>query len=374
MAQNIVGVFDSFERANDVVERLVDAGISRSDVRVHARDGNATYDADTETGEPDRGFIENVQQFFKNLFGEEDHREEVGHYSEAVRRGGALLSVEVQDETQMATVQSLMEEGGAEDIDAKVAVWKSTGYAGFDPDAAPYTQEDIEAERQAIPVVREDLVVGKREVDTGRVRVYSRQTSTPVSESVNLRDERATIERRPVDREATAADLQGGTVEVRETSEEAVVGKTSRVVEEVLVGKETSQRTETVHETLRGTEVEVERTDDKPGGSARATGSTTDAASSPGAASAPSTATVGPGSTGTAAGTTGTGLGGGTSGTSGTRGADAGGAASGAPATGLGGGTVGTSGTSGTSGGSGNHSGSTSTSLPADTSREPRDV
>ncbi|ANN76345.1 YsnF/AvaK domain-containing protein [Bordetella flabilis] len=368
MAQNIVGVFDSFERANDVVERLVDAGISRSDVRVHARDGNAAYEADTETGEPDRGFIENVQHFFKNLFGEEDHREEVGHYSEAVRRGGALLSVEVQDETQMATVQSLMEEGGAEDIDAKVAVWKSTGYAGFDPDAAPYTQEDIEAERQAIPVVREDLVVGKREVDTGRVRVYSRQTSTPVSESVNLRDERATIERRPVDREATAADLQGGTVEVRETSEEAVVGKTSRVVEEVLVGKEASQRTETVHETLRGTEVEVERTDDKPGGPARATGSTMDAASSPGAASAPSTATGGPGSTGTAAGTTGTGLGGGTSGT---RGTAAGGAPSVAPGTGQGGGTVGTSGTSGASG---NDSSSTSTSLPAGTSREPRDV
>jgi uncharacterized protein (TIGR02271 family) len=310
MAQNIVGVFDSFERANDVVERLVDAGISRSHVRVHARDGDETYEAETNTDEPDRGFVEGIRNFFSNLFGDEDHREEVGHYSEAVRRGGALLSVEVQDETEMATVQSLMEEGGAEDIDTKVAVWKSTGYAGFDPQAAPYTPEEIEAERQAIPVVREDLVVGKREVDTGRVRVYSRPTSTPVSESVDLREERATIERRPVDREATEADLQSGTVEVRETSEEAVVGKTSRVVEEVLVGKEASQRTETVHETLRGTEVEVERTDDKPGAATRAPGSTMDTAPSSGASSGPSTTTGGSGSSSTATGTTGTGLGG----------------------------------------------------------------
>jgi uncharacterized protein (TIGR02271 family) len=332
MAQNIVGVFDSFERANDVVERLVDAGIPRSQVRVHARDGDAAYEADTNTDEPERGFVESVQHFFKNLFGDEDHREEVGHYSEAVRRGGALLSVEVQDETQMATVQSLMEEGGAEDIDAKVAVWKSSGYAGFDPQAAPYTPEEIEAERQAIPVVREDLVVGKREVDSGRVRVYSRQTSTPVSESVNLRDERATIERRPVDREATEADLQGGSVEVRETSEEAVVGKTSRVVEEVLVGKEASQRTETVHETLHGTEVEVERTDDKPGAATRAPGSTMDAASSPGASSGAPAATGGSGSSGT------------------------------------------TAGTSGTSDASGSGSSNPSTPLPGGTSREPRDV
>jgi uncharacterized protein (TIGR02271 family) len=217
-----------------------------------------------------------------------------------------------------------MEDGGAEDIDSKVAGWKSTGYTGFDPQAAPYTTEEIEAERQAIPVVREELVVGKREVDTGRVRVYSRETSTPVTESVNLREERATIERRPVDREATEADLRGGTVEVRETSEEAVVGKTSRVVEEVIVGKEASQRTETVRENVRGTEVEVERAGGKTDAAMPGLGSASDAKSPSGAS--------------------------GTSGTSGT------------------------SGMSGTSGTSGSASGGTSTTLPSGTSKEPRDL
>jgi stress response protein YsnF len=80
-----------------------------------------------------------------------------------------------------------------------------------------------------------------------------------VSESVNLREEHATIERRPVDRPATVADLKEGFVEVRETAEEPVVAKTARVVEEVIVGKESSNRTETVNDTVRGTDVEVER-------------------------------------------------------------------------------------------------------------------
>ncbi|SAL89031.1 hypothetical protein AWB74_08871 [Caballeronia arvi] len=103
--------------------------------------------------------------------------------------------------------------------------------------------------------------VGKREVHTGGVRVYSRVTETPVSESVNLREERATIERRAVNRPATAADLREGSVEIRETQEQPVVAKTARVVEEVVVGKEASTRTETVNDTVRSTEVDVERTE-----------------------------------------------------------------------------------------------------------------
>ncbi|GGD91267.1 YsnF/AvaK domain-containing protein [Caballeronia grimmiae] len=90
------------------------------------------------------------------------------------------------------------------------------------------------------------------------MRVYSRATETPVSETVNLREAHATIERRPVDRVATAADLKEGSVEIRETAEHVVVAKTARVIEEVVVGREATERTETINETLRGTDVEVE--------------------------------------------------------------------------------------------------------------------
>ncbi|WP_250490637.1 DUF2382 domain-containing protein, partial [Caballeronia sp. INML2] len=82
------------------------------------------------------------------------------------------------------------------------------GYSGYDRNAPAYTADEIAAERQAFPVVKESVEVGKREVQTGGVRVYSRVTETPVSESVNLREEHANIERRPVDRPATVADLK----------------------------------------------------------------------------------------------------------------------------------------------------------------------
>jgi uncharacterized protein (TIGR02271 family) len=116
----------------------------------------------------------------------------------------------------------------------------------------------------AIPVVEEDVAIGKREVERGGVRVRTEVQERPVQEQVNLREEHVKVERRPVDRPASEADIararQGGTIEVREKAEEAVVQKTPRVVEEVVVGKEATQRTETVRDTVRKTDVHVEQT------------------------------------------------------------------------------------------------------------------
>jgi uncharacterized protein (TIGR02271 family) len=137
------------------------------------------------------------------------------------------------------------------DIDQRIARWKSVGYAGYDAAAPMYSADEIAAERQRFNVVKEELEVGKREVQTGGVRVYSRVTERPVSESVNLREEHATIERRAVDRPATATDLKEGFVEIRETVQQPVVAKTARVVEEVVVSKEASERTETIQDTVR---------------------------------------------------------------------------------------------------------------------------
>ena len=112
-----------------------------------------------------------------------------------------------------------------------------------------------------IPIAAEELEVGKRTVDAGGVRVYRRIVEIPVEEQVSLREEHVSVERHAVDRPVTDADLalQGErTIELTETAEEAVVGKSARVVEEVLVGKEVSHHTETIHDTVRHTEVEVE--------------------------------------------------------------------------------------------------------------------
>jgi uncharacterized protein (TIGR02271 family) len=114
----------------------------------------------------------------------------------------------------------------------------------------------------AIPVVQEQLKVGKREVQRGGVRVYSRIVETPVNESIGLREEHVNVERRPVDQPISGVDataFKEQSIEMRETAEEAVVEKSARVVEEVMVNKEVTQREQQIHDTVRHTEVEVEQ-------------------------------------------------------------------------------------------------------------------
>jgi len=133
----------------------------------------------------------------------------------------------------------------------------------------PARQGGAEAAERTIPVVEEAMTVGKREVERGRVRIHSRVVERPVEESVRLRDETITVERRPVDRPATEADFAAGrdeTIEVTEVDEEAVVSKQARVVEEVVVRTDAQEHTETVRETVRRTEVEVDRDAETPPG------------------------------------------------------------------------------------------------------------
>jgi uncharacterized protein (TIGR02271 family) len=112
-----------------------------------------------------------------------------------------------------------------------------------------------------VPVVEEQLEVGKRQVQRGGVRLYTRVTERPVEETVRLRDEQVHVERRAVDRPASAADLaavEEGAIEVTETDEEPVVHRQARVVEEVVVRKDVEEHAETVQDRVRRSEVEVE--------------------------------------------------------------------------------------------------------------------
>ena len=145
----------------------------------------------------------------------------------------------------------------------------AAGYAATDRPVATGGElraKSVSGGEEAIPVIEEQVRVGKREVGRGNVRVRSYVVERPVEEQVNLREERVTVERRPVDRELTsgAAAFQERTIEATERGEEAVVDKQARVVEEVGLRKDVDTRTETVRDTVRKTEVEVE--DERAGG------------------------------------------------------------------------------------------------------------
>jgi stress response protein YsnF len=101
--------------------------------------------------------------------------------------------------------------------------------------------------------------VGKQTVER-RQRIKTRIVEEPSEQTVNLQTETVTIERRPVTKETAAnlADLQTKDIEVIERCEVPAVSKEGKVVEEVVVRKDQSNRTETVHGTTRRTEVETE--------------------------------------------------------------------------------------------------------------------
>ena len=117
-------------------------------------------------------------------------------------------------------------------------------------------------EEGSLDVIEEQLEVGKRAVDKGGVRVTRNVEAKPVEENVTLREEHVNVERRPVNRPVTGDDDRAfteGTIEITETAEQPVVAKTARVVEEVLVNKDVNERTETVRDTVRRSDVDVER-------------------------------------------------------------------------------------------------------------------
>jgi len=136
---------------------------------------------------------------------------------------------------------------------------RTTGDTDYtDSDLRNTTSDD---ETRKIPIIEENLEVGKREVRTGGVRLRSRIIERPVEESLRLREERVNVERNPVDRPATDADLsnfQERNIEMVERAEVPVVNKEARVVEEVSIAKDVEERTETVKDTVRKTEVDVE--------------------------------------------------------------------------------------------------------------------
>ena len=111
-----------------------------------------------------------------------------------------------------------------------------------------------------IPVYEEQLSVGKRDVNHGRVRVRSYVVEKPVSEEVNLRNETVQVERKPVDRPVGATDavFRDRVIEAEEHAEEAVVDKEARVREEITLKKTSEDKTRTVSDTVRSTKVDIE--------------------------------------------------------------------------------------------------------------------
>lgn len=248
MATTLVGMFDSLADAERARDMLLREGVQQSAMHVANNESlSATTTADSDSSDH-RGF-------FSRLFGLGDSDETASTYSDAVRSGHAMLTVTLPDESDASRVSSLLESSGAIDVDERARAYRASSQA---------TQRGDTLGNDTLKVVQEELQVGKRAVETGGVRVRQFVTERPVQEQVQLCQERAIVERRPVDRVLQPGELEGLNLgdrefELRERGEEAVVGKQARVVEEVAVGKKAEVRTETIEDTVRRQDVDVEQ-------------------------------------------------------------------------------------------------------------------
>ncbi len=305
-SRTLTAFFDTRAAADQAISDLEAAGIPSQHIsRVDG--GTSTTSTTGTTGST--GFLASL----KDMFMPEEDRY---GYAEGLNRGGFLVSVRA-DEANYTRVMDILDRDGAVDMDEREASWRSQGWTGqgsttsttssttgyaatgaastlaatgaastlgatgsastLGATAATARTTDTTAttaglaatgaarslkagEDETISVYEEQLRIGKRDVSHGRVRLRSYVVETPVEEQVALRSERVEIERHPVDRAVTSADVAftDRTLEAEEYAEEAIVAKDVRVKEEIGLRKVAEQRTETVSDKVRRTEVEIE--------------------------------------------------------------------------------------------------------------------
>ncbi|MCU7551182.1 YsnF/AvaK domain-containing protein [Chitinophagaceae bacterium LB-8] len=177
MAKTVLGFFDDASDAQRAVERLQSAGISRQYVDVSRGDAgttNVSHDREEESG---------ITRFFKSLFGGDS--DDADRYSK-VGRNSTIVTVHALTDEEAERAADLLDDCGAIDVDERSAQYGYTS-ASSSPDSS--LNRDSDTEERTIPNIRENIEVGKREVERGGVRVRSRIVERPVEESVRLREE-----------------------------------------------------------------------------------------------------------------------------------------------------------------------------------------
>ncbi|MGC2658099.1 MAG: YsnF/AvaK domain-containing protein [Bryobacteraceae bacterium] len=282
----LVAVFRKASEADATATELQAVGVHRDRILVASANATNTYQSGTGIAYEEEG---GVKGWWHSMFGNDtENAHDRDNYEKAVNQGNVILSVDTLDQdenrivdiinrhspldiqeedskttTRTATEKPISEKTALRESAATATTADRTRVAANPPTGTSRGTAGAQAgNQQSVPVIEEDLKVEKRRVLRGGVRVYSRVVEQPVEENVNLREEHVTVNRQRVDRPAAAGtNLHMGqekVFEVQEFAEVPVVTKEARVVEEIRVGKETTERTQKVSGKVRRTEVDVQ--------------------------------------------------------------------------------------------------------------------
>ena len=275
--EKVVTVYDNRAHADKAVAILKAAGYD--DISVFDQTTLEAHDADDmEVREPG---------LWRRLFGRTVLDHEATVYGRTVENGGVVVTVRVAL-ADVPRVMGLLETHNPVDVLKRAAtvgalpatlVAKAAAGASMAAAAGAGTSTvssaPISATAKAVAatatpsvsdVIRlaeEQLNVGKRLVQEGSTRIRRFVTERPVEASVTLHQEHTNVLRRAITDPGYIADVDWSdkVIEVKESAEQAVVSKNSRIIEEVVVRKEGTERVETIKDKVRKQELEVERLD-----------------------------------------------------------------------------------------------------------------
>jgi hypothetical protein len=169
-------------------------------------------------------------------------------YRQAVREGGTLLTV-TGEETELGDADFMLMDFAPINISAWTPPVRLDA-AQVDPSSIP-----PETEERPLTTVPSAAPAAK-----GRVRVDTHITTQEVAHPVHLQSAAVVVERRATDRLIAWGEhlFVAHSLDLIEFEEEAVVSRTARVIEEIVVARNFAEKVETVHDTVRRTDVIVE--------------------------------------------------------------------------------------------------------------------
>ena len=265
--EKVVTVYDTLPHAEKAVTILKAAGYQDDDISVVNQKTLAASGAhEVDVREPG---------LWRRLFGSNVLDHEATVYGRAVEGGGVVVTVRVPQE-EVPRVMGLLDTHDPVDVleraakvgavPANLAKAAATAAVAAAPVTAAAKAVASAAKPDSSDVIRlaeEQLNVGKRLVQEGTTRIRRFVTEKPVEASVTLHEEHAQVLRRAIGDPNYIADVDWSdkTIEVVESAEQAVVSKSARVVEEVIVRKEGTDHVETVRDKVRRQQVDVQHLD-----------------------------------------------------------------------------------------------------------------
>ena len=252
--ETIVTMFSTVAQAEGAKRNLQKAGFHENDIDIIS--GERLRKEGHEVRHPG---------LWQRLFGDKVDDEQAGTYEEALATGGVVLTLRA-DEEQLPRAMGILDahddspQPGAADVAAPETLPSADEQKLNRTDAVRTALTGDESEEDILRLAEERLEVGKRLVSEGSTRVRRYTVTDRVSENISLQEQHADIFRRPLDNTVTpeGVDWSEKTVKIEESHEQPVINKTAHVKEEVVVRKDVNERTETVNDSVRRQEVDIE--------------------------------------------------------------------------------------------------------------------